>query len=77
MFLPYGRLERLLMPPAGTIAIIQFRDATSARAAFTKLSYKRFKDGIISVSYTHLDVYKRQSIMMVSRAKKPGSLRTW
>ncbi|CAI7487056.1 CFC_collapsed_G0056580.mRNA.1.CDS.1 [Saccharomyces cerevisiae] len=47
MFLPYGKLERLLMPPAGTIAIVQFRDTTSARAAFTKLSYKRFKDGII------------------------------
>ncbi|EJS41268.1 mrd1p [Saccharomyces arboricola H-6] len=47
MFVPYGKLERLLMPPAGTIAIIQFRDTTSARAAFTKLSYKRFKDGII------------------------------
>lgn len=47
MFLPYGKLERLLMPSAGTIAIVQFRDATSARAAFTKLSYKRFKDGII------------------------------
>lgn len=47
MFLPYGKLERLLMPPAGTIAIVQLRDTTSARAAFTKLSYKRFKDGII------------------------------
>ncbi|CAI1780240.1 hypothetical protein SEUBUCD646_0P03790 [Saccharomyces eubayanus] len=47
MFVPFGKLERLLMPPAGTIAVVQFRDATSARAAFTKLSYKRFKDGIL------------------------------
>lgn len=47
LFLPFGKLQRLLMPPAGTIAIVQFRDMTAARAAFTKMSYKRFKDGIM------------------------------
>ncbi|SCU90397.1 LAMI_0E01882g1_1 [Lachancea mirantina] len=47
LFLPFGKLERFLMPPANTIAIIEYRDVTSARAAFSKLSYKRFKDGII------------------------------
>lgn len=47
LLLPFGKLERFLMPPAGTIAIVQYRDVTSARAAFTKLSYKRFKDTII------------------------------
>lgn len=47
LFLPFGKLQRLLMPPAGTIAILQFRDVPSARAAFSKISYKRFKDGII------------------------------
>ncbi|SCW01862.1 LAFE_0E08922g1_1 [Lachancea fermentati] len=47
LFLSFGKLQRVLMPPARTIAIIQFRDASAARAAFTKLSYKRFKDGIL------------------------------
>ncbi|CCK68414.1 RNA-binding ribosome biosynthesis protein MRD1 KNAG_0A07610 [Huiozyma naganishii CBS 8797] len=47
LFLPFGKLERLLLPPAGTIAIVQYKDIPSARAAFTKLAYKRFKDGII------------------------------
>ncbi|CAI4036969.1 hypothetical protein SMKI_16G2660 [Saccharomyces mikatae IFO 1815] len=61
MFLPYGRLERLLMPPAGTIAIIQFRDATSARAAFTKLSYKRFKDGIIYLEKGPKDCFTKSA----------------
>lgn len=47
LFLPFGKLERVLMPPSGTIAIVQFRDITAGRAAFSKLSFKRFKDGII------------------------------
>lgn len=47
LFLPFGKLERMLMPPAGTIAIVQYRDRTAARAAFSKLAFKRFKDGII------------------------------
>ncbi|KAL3233838.1 Multiple RNA-binding domain-containing protein 1 [Nakaseomyces bracarensis] len=47
LFLPFGKLERLLMPPAGTIAIVQFRDTVSARSAFTKLAFKRFKGTII------------------------------
>lgn len=47
LFIPFGKLERFLMPPAGTIAILQYRDITSARAAFSKLAYKRFKDSVI------------------------------
>lgn len=47
LFSQYGPLKRILMPPAGTIAIVEFVDAPSARAAFTKLAYRRFKKGII------------------------------
>lgn len=47
LFLPFGKLNRFLMPPAGTIAIVEYRDKTAARSAFTKVAFKRFKDGII------------------------------
>lgn len=59
LFLPFGKLERLLMPPSGTIAIAQYRDVTSARSAFTKLSYKRFRDGIIYIEKGPKDCFKR------------------
>lgn len=59
LFLPFGKLQRLLMPPSGTIAILQFRDTTSARAAFTKISYKRFKDGIIYLEKGPSDCFTR------------------
>lgn len=61
LFLPFGKLERFLMPPAGTIAIIQYRDVTSARAAFTKLAYKRFKDGIIYLEMGPKDCFTRSA----------------
>ena len=46
LFSAYGQLKRMLMPPAGTIAIIEFRDAP-VPGAFSKLAYKRFKSSIL------------------------------
>jgi len=37
-------VKRVLLPPAGTIAFIEFYDAGQARAAFKRLAYRRFKD---------------------------------
>ena len=47
LFSQYGPIARIIMPPAGTIAIVEFKDAPSARAAFTKLAYKRFNSSIL------------------------------
>ena len=37
-------VKRVLLPPAGTIAFIEFHEAGQARAAFKRLAYRRFKD---------------------------------
>jgi multiple RNA-binding domain-containing protein 1 len=37
-------VKRVLLPPAGTIAFIEFHDTGQARAAFKRLAYRRFKD---------------------------------
>ena len=37
-------VKRILLPPAGTIAFLEFFDAGQARAAFKRLVYRRFKD---------------------------------
>lgn len=48
LFAPYGAIDRILMPPqAATIAIVEFRDAPLARLAFSKLLYRKFKQGIL------------------------------
>ncbi|RLV90236.1 Multiple RNA-binding domain-containing protein 1 [Spathaspora sp. JA1] len=62
LFSEYGQIKRMLMPPAGTIAIVEFRDAPSARAAFTKLAYRRFKTSIIYLEKGPKDLFLREPI---------------
>jgi multiple RNA-binding domain-containing protein 1 len=47
VFSSHGRLKRLLLPPAGTIAVVEFAEARDAGKAYTSLAYKRMKDSII------------------------------
>ncbi|CUM47934.1 uncharacterized protein AC631_05127 [Debaryomyces fabryi] len=60
LFSEYGQLKRMLMPPAGTIAIVEFRDAPSARAAFQKLAYRRFGKSIIYLEKGPKDLFTRE-----------------
>jgi len=47
VFGSHGKLKRLLMPPAGTIAIVEFAEAKDAGKAYVSLAYKRMKNSII------------------------------
>ncbi|CED82669.1 RNA-binding protein (RRM superfamily) [Phaffia rhodozyma] len=47
MFAAHGEIVRLLLPPAGTMAIVEFVDAVGARAAFKALAYKRMGNSIM------------------------------
>lgn len=47
LFEEHGQVVRVLMPPAGTIAITQFAQANEAKTAFTKLAYRRLKNSIL------------------------------
>ncbi|CAK9439045.1 uncharacterized protein LODBEIA_P32690 [Lodderomyces beijingensis] len=60
LFAQYGPISRMVMPPAGTIAIVEFKDAPSARAAFTKLAYKRFKTSILYLEKGPKDLFTRE-----------------
>lgn len=60
LFAEYGPLKRVLMPPAGTIAIVEFRDSPSARSAFTKLAYRMFKKAILYLEKGPKDLFVRE-----------------
>jgi multiple RNA-binding domain-containing protein 1 len=47
LFEEHGTVLRVLMPPSGTIAIVQFAQPASCRAAFSKKAYSRFKDSVL------------------------------
>lgn len=47
LFEAYGSVSKVLMPPSGTIAIVELEQAPQARSAFKALSYRKFKDSIL------------------------------
>ena len=47
LFEPHGRIKKLLMPPSGTIAIVEYDQSDHARSAFGSLAYRKFKDSIL------------------------------
>ena len=53
----HGRIQRLLMPPSGTIAIVEFGQPDHARSAFTNLAYRKFKDSILFLEKAPRDLF--------------------
>ena len=47
MFAFHGTISRLLLPPAGTLAVVEFADQHSARSAFKALAYKRLGNAVL------------------------------
>lgn len=43
LFSQFGSLRHVILPPAGISALVEFLDPGSARAAFMKLAYSKFK----------------------------------
>lgn len=46
LFSPHGSLGRVLLPPSGLTAIVEFLEPTEAKRAFTRLAYSK-----VSVSF--------------------------
>jgi multiple RNA-binding domain-containing protein 1 len=57
MFEEFGQVLRVLMPPIGTIAIIEFAQPSEARAAFGRLAYRRMKDSVLFLEKAPKDVF--------------------
>lgn len=47
LFEEHGKVKRFLMPPAGTIAIVEFEQAPQARAAFASLAYRKIRSSVL------------------------------
>ncbi|KAL8347037.1 hypothetical protein RB598_000741 [Gaeumannomyces tritici] len=60
MFEEHGIVLRVLMPPSGTIAIVEFAQAPHARAAFMNLAYRRVKDSVLFLEKGPKGLFKNQ-----------------
>ena len=58
-FQEYGTVIRVLMPPSGTIAIVQFADAASGKSVMAKLNGKQFKGSHFMMSLGPKDAFAR------------------
>lgn len=57
MFEEFGQVLRVLMPPIGTMAIVEFAQPPHARAAFARLAYRRIKDSVLFLEKAPKDVF--------------------
>uniref|UniRef100_A0AAX7UB07 Probable RNA-binding protein 19 n=1 Tax=Astatotilapia calliptera TaxID=8154 RepID=A0AAX7UB07_ASTCA len=66
LFSPYGSLGRVLLPPSGLTAIVEFLESTEAKRAFTRMAYSKFH---------HVPLYLEWAPVGVFVAKpEPGKL---
>lgn len=47
MFTPHGEVSRILIPPSGTIALVEMLNAEDAKSAFKSLAYKRIGNSVL------------------------------
>lgn len=58
LFEPFGQLTRLLMPPSGTIAIVEFARPDEAQKAFKGLAYRKLGDSILFLERAPKDLFE-------------------
>ncbi|SPO25066.1 probable RNA-binding protein [Ustilago trichophora] len=47
LFADHGEVDKVLIPPSGTIAVVEMPVVAEAKVAFRAIAYKRFKGGIL------------------------------
>ena len=57
LFEAHGQISRLLMPPSGTIAIVDFVQPDHARSAFGSLAYRKFKNSVLFLEKAPRDLF--------------------
>ena len=61
LFSPFGSLHKVILPPAGISAVVEFLESSHAKAAFKRLAYSKFK---------HLPLYLEWAPVGVMGEKK-------
>ncbi|XP_021914789.1 probable RNA-binding protein 19 isoform X2 [Zootermopsis nevadensis] len=61
IFMKYGELGRVVMPPTGVTAIVEFLEPSEAKIAFTKLAYTKFKHLPLYLEWAPSDTFKMPS----------------
>lgn len=72
MFSPYGDIVRLLVPPAGTMAVVEFANASETDKAFKGVAYRRLGSSIIYLEKAPAGLFKDDEGGERTRSLKSG-----
>ncbi|RIA86197.1 hypothetical protein C1645_344933 [Glomus cerebriforme] len=68
----YGDIGRIIIPPARTLAVIEFIHPTEAKNAFTNLAYKKFKGVPLYLEKAPVSVFKDDDSKEDNSSKQEG-----
>lgn len=74
MFEKHGEVDRVLVPPAGTIALVEMVVAGEARIAFKALAYKRIRNSILYLEKAPEGLIAQREIKTDVTGVKPVTL---
>ncbi|KAJ5893377.1 Multiple RNA-binding domain-containing protein 1 [Penicillium taxi] len=72
LFEPYGKIIRLLMPPSGTIAIVEFARPDEAQKAFKGLAFKKVGDSILFLEKAPKNLFDPNAVPTVVEPELKG-----
>ncbi|CAO3643623.1 unnamed protein product [Mucor fragilis] len=70
LFGKFGELGRVLVPPAKTIAVVEFLEPSESRNAFKSLAYRRYKDSLIYLEKAPSNLFRDKFVRDPSAAAK-------
>ncbi|EIW74821.1 RNA-binding domain-containing protein [Coniophora puteana RWD-64-598 SS2] len=74
MFEPHGQLARAIVPPAGTIAVVEFLHADEAGKAFKAVAYRRLGNSVVYLEKGPLGMLRDPDDVPSSSAPATASL---
>lgn len=63
LFEESGPVLRVLMPPSGTIAIVQFSQPNHTKSAFGRLAYRRIGDSVLFLEKAPRDIFSGEQVV--------------
>ena len=69
LFEVHGKLSRVVVPPAGTIAVVEFGHAVEASKAFRAVAYRRLGNSVVYLEKGPLGMFQETS----EDAQRPGT----
>lgn len=72
LFEAHGQIKQLLMPPSGTIAIVEYDQSNYARSAFGSLAYRKFKESILYLEKAPRDLFRGVQGLPNNRVDAPA-----